>query len=522
VLWFDSSFLFPFYDTAWDGVCVTTNGALVFDRASTLGNNTALPSRSRIDAIYPFWDDLVVDDEGGIYLGTTEVDGLAAQVIEWRNATFYGDRTARVSFSVTLIADGRIQIGYGDGVGGENPLTHGSSATVGVESLTGNPASQYSFDQSVLTDGAGLEYTLPQSGTIEGKVTDRNDGKAIAGAVVTLTAPDGSTRTITTDEEGRWKAQALVGASSVDVWAPNYVASHHRVTIAEKDQAEVVDTALATGIATVSGGDLDWFLGPDQKATADLTVTNTGSAPLHVVASEQQRTDQGEHVAGDLPWLSLAGAASEGTVELAVGESTTITATVDNADVDPGVLLGDVLVATDAGRPTDQYHRARMATSAYWLGVDAGGRGATGTDGFAWSADQALGAGAWGYVGGSASTTKADIAGTDDDDLFRTERSGKTFSYVFRNAPAGTYRIGLDFAEIENVKAGMRPFDVLVDGKAVLYDHDVQAEKGALTADVHGVTVEHAGGDLQVVLVGQTGRRNPILSALKIQEDPRL
>lgn len=522
VLWFDSGFLFPFYDTTWDGVCVTTNGALVFDRASSLGSNAALPSRSRIDAIYPFWDDLVIDDQAGIYLGTTEVDGLPAQVIEWRNATFYSDPTARVSFSVTLIADGRIQIGYGDGVGGENPLTRGSSATVGVESLAGNPASQYSFNQPVLTAGMGLEYTLPQSGTIEGKVTDKNDGKPISGAVVTLTAPDGSTRTITTNEEGLWKAQALVGDNTVDVWAPNYVASSHPVTIAKKDQAEVVDTALTTGVATVSGGDFDWLLGPGQKATAELTVTNTGSAPLQVAASEQQRSDQGDHVPGDLPWLTLAGAAAEGTVELAVGQSTTITATVDNAGVDPGVLLGDVLVATNAGRPTEQYHRARMATSAYWLGADAGGKGLVGTDGFVWSADQALGDHSWGYVGGAVNSTKSGIAGTDDDDLFRTERSGKTFSYVFKNAPAGTYRIGLDFAEIENVKAGMRPFDVLVDGKAVLYDHDVQAEKGALTADVHSVTVTHAGGDLKVTFVGQTGKRDPILSALKIQEDPRL
>ena len=522
VLWFDADFLFPFYDTAWDGVCVTTNGALVFDRASALGNNTPLPSGSRIDAIYPFWDDLVVDDEGGIYLDTTEVDGLPAQVIEWRNATFYGDRTARVSFSVTLVADGRIEVGYGDGVGGESPLTHGSSATVGVESLNGNPASQYSFDEPVLTAGTGVEYTLPQAGTLEGKVTDKNDGKPIAGAVVTLTAPDGGTRTITTNEVGLWKAQALVGDNTVDVWAPNYVTTSRPVTIAAKDDAEVVDTALTTGIATVTGGDLDWFLAKGRKASTDLTVTNTGSAPLHVDVSEQQRDDQGGHVPGDLPWLSLEGVAAEGSVELAVGESTTITATADTAGVDPGVLLGDVLVATDAGRPAEQYHRARLATSAYWLGVDAGGKGLVGSDGFAWSADQELGSRAWGYVGGAVSSTKSDIAGTVDDGLFRTERSGKTFSYVFKNAPAGTYRIGLSFAEIDKVKAGTRIFDVLADGKVVLYDHDVQAEKGALTADVQDVTVEHTGGDLKIVFVGQTGKHDPILSALKIQEDPRL
>ncbi|MFI2649642.1 S8 family serine peptidase [Micromonospora fulviviridis] len=521
VLWFDSSFLFPVYDTAWDGVCVTTNGTLTFDRAYTSGSNTALPSRNPIDAIYPFWDDLVVDDEAGIYFGRAEVDGLAAEVIEWRNAAFYNDRTARVSFSVTLIADGRIQIGYGDGVGGDNPLTRGSSATVGVESLTRNPAGQHSFNQPVLKAGLGLEYTLPAAGTIEGTVTDKNDGKPIEGAIVTLKGPAGE-RVITADAKGRWKAQALVGENTVEVSAPNYVTASHPVTIAKKDQAEVVDTALTTGIATVTGGDFDWLLDKGQKATADVTVTNTGSAPLEVRLSEQKRTSGGGHEAGDLPWLTLAGPAATGTVTLAAGESTTVTATADNAGVEPGVLVGDVLVASNAGKGEVQLKPVRLATSAYWQGVDVGGSGYVGADGFVWSPDQELGSRPWGHVGGKARATKADIAGTDDDALFRTQRTGETFSYVFKNAPAGTYRIGLDFAEIENVKAGKRAFDVLADGKVVLYDHDVQAKVGALTADMNTVTVEHAGGDLKIELRRETGESDPILNALKVQEDPRL
>ncbi|GAB3330875.1 S8 family serine peptidase [Micromonospora halotolerans] len=521
VLWFDSSFLFPFYDTAWDGVCVTTNGQLIFDQASAVGNNTELPSPYAFDAIYPLWDDLVVDDEAGIYFGRTEVDGLAAEVIEWRNATFYNDQTARVSFSVTLIADGRIQIGYGDGVGGDNPLTRGSSATVGVESLTRNPAGQYSFDQPVLKAGLGLEYTLPAAGTIEGTVTDKNDGKPIEGAIVTLKGPNGE-RVITADAKGRWKAQALVGENTVEVSSPNYVTASHRLTIAKKDQAEVVDTALTTGIATVTGGDLDWLLDKGQKATAGVTVTNTGSAPLEVRLSEQKRTSDGGHEAADLPWLTLTGAAATGTVTLAAGESTTVTATADNAGVEPGVLVGDVLVASNAAKGEAQLKPVRLATSAYWQGVDVGGSGYVGTDGFVWSPDQEIGSRPWGYVGGTARATKADIGGTEDDDLFRTQRTGKTFTYVFKDAPAGTYRLGLDFAEIEKVKAGVRTFDVLVDGKAVLHDHDVQAKAGALTADVNAVIVEHAGGDLKVELRGEIGERDPILNALKVQQDPRL
>ncbi len=521
VLWFDSSFLFPFYDTAWDGVCVTTNGQLIFDQASAVGGNTELPSPYAFDAIYPFWDDLVVDDEAGIYFGRTEVDGLTAEVIEWRNVAFYNDRTARVSFSVTLIADGRIQIGYGDGVGGDNPLTKGSSATVGVESLTRNPAGQHSFNQPVLKAGLGLEYTLPAAGTIEGTVTDKNDGKPIEGAIVTLKGPAGE-RVITTDVKGRWKAQALVGENTVEVSAPNYVTANRPVTIAKKDQAEVVDTALTTGIATVTAGVFDWLLDKNQKAAADVTVTNTGSAPLEVRLSEQKRTSDGGHEAGDLPWLTLTGAAAAGPVTLAAGTSTTVTVTADNTGIAPGVLVGDVLVASNAGKGDAQLKPVRLATSAYWQGVDVGGSGYVGADGFVWSPDQGLGKLSWGYVGGKARNTKADIAGTEDDALFRTQRTGETFSYVFKNAPAGKYRIGLDFAEIEKVKAGKRAFDVLVDGKPVLHDHDVQAKVGALTADVNAVTVEHTGGDLKIELLREKGEGDPILNALKVQQDPRL
>ncbi|WP_109472440.1 S8 family serine peptidase [Ornithinimicrobium cavernae] len=519
VLWF--AFDFPFYDTAWDGVCVGTNGMMTFDRSRSRSTNTDLPTRDDADAIYPFWDELDVDDEAGIYVGVTEVDGLRGQVIEYRNLVFRSDPSQRVSFSVTLIEDGRIQIGYGPGVGGENPLTKGSSATIGIQSLVGNPVERYSYNEPVLTPGLGLEYTLPQSGTIEGEVVDANDGKPVGGAVVTLTAEaDDSSRTVIADELGRWKAQALVGGHTVEVSAPHYVATSDLVTLTEKGQAEVLDTVLATGIAEVDG-ELDWLLGPDGTATTELTVTNAGSAPLDVTLTERGSDSE----PADLPWLSLTGDAAAGTAELAVGETTTVTVTVDNAGTEPGVLTGEVLVASTAGRAPEQPVRARMATSAYWLGVDAGGPGHVDANGFTWSPDQALdpesSTSAWGHVGGSQRSTDAEIAGTDEDPVFRTQRTGPTFSYVFTDAPAGAYHVELGFAEIDNVKAGRRTFDVVVGGDVALYEHDVQAEAGKLAADTHSVTIEHAGGDLTVRLVGENGQLDPILSTLRLREDPR-
>lgn len=521
VLWF--GFDLPFYDTAWDGVCVAKNGMLTFDRARSDTRNTALPTPRPADALYPFWDDLLVDDDAAIYVGVTTVDGLDAQIVEYRDVTFDDERTERVSFSVTLVEDGRIQVGYGDGVGGDNPRTAGSSATVGVESLDGIRATQYSFDEPVLTAGQGLEYVLPASGTVEGRVTDANDGEPVAGALVTLTSPEGGTRTITANAQGLWKAQALLGEHTVSVGSPRYETVDSTVTVARAGQAEVLDIALATGVAEVSGDELEWFLDQDRTATAEFTVTNTGSAPLAVELTEQRRDEQGGHEPGDLPWLSLDGAAADGGVDLAVGASTTVTVAVDNAGADPGLLVGDVLVTSDAGRDPRRYERARLATSAYWLGVDVGGRGLVGADGFEWSGDQALDANPddWGHVGGIERATRAPIAGTEDDDLFRTQRTGKTFRYVFRDVPEGAYRIDLGMAETSLVPLGERSIDVLVDGEVVLYDHDVRAHVGAFTADRHTATVEHTGGDLTVELIGETGRRHPILSSLAVREDPR-
>lgn len=522
VLWF--GFDFPFYDTTWDGVCVSPTGMLTFDRNRTISSNTDLPTSGRgADAIYPFWDYLRVDASGGIYVGVADVDGLRAQVIEYRNVVLREAPDQRVSFSVTLVEDGRIQLGYGPGVGGENPLTKGSSATVGLEGLNGAPALVHSFNTPSLTAGLGLEYTLPQSGTLEGVVTDTNDDKPIADAVVTLTAPDGSTRTAATNEKGQWKAQMLLGSHTVDVSAPNYVTTTDTVSFTRAGQAETRDVALATGVATVSGEKLDWHLGPDQTATEEIVVTNTGSAPLRVSVTERARDGESaaDGQAADLPWLALTGDAAESATELAVGESTTVTATVDTAGTGPGLHLGDVLVSANDGRNPARVVPASLAASAYWVGVNAGGPALTDAAGFAWSADRTRSDGSWGHVGGTAKDTASAISGTEDDDLFRTQRTGKTFSYVFEDAPAGTYVIGLGFAEIDGVNAGKRTFDVLVDGKVVLYDHDVRAEAGALTADVHSATVTHAGGDLTVALVGEAGQRDPVLSTLKVLEDPR-
>jgi hypothetical protein len=89
------------------------------------------------------------------------------------------------------------------------------------------------------------------------------------------------------------------------------------------------------------------------------------------------------------------------------------------------------------------------------------------------------------FSGGNTYRTTAAIAGTTDDALYQSERYGN-FTY---NVPVanGDYVVTLKFAEIYFSSAGMRVFDVLIEGAKVVSNLDVLAQVGRNTA--HDVTV---------------------------------
>ena len=89
------------------------------------------------------------------------------------------------------------------------------------------------------------------------------------------------------------------------------------------------------------------------------------------------------------------------------------------------------------------------------------------------------------FIGGNtySNSNIVDIAGTDDDELYRTERSN-IFTYNVP-VPAGTYLVRLHFAEIYfgatgggTGGVGKRVFNVLAEGQALLTNFDIIAEAG--------------------------------------------
>jgi Malectin domain len=117
------------------------------------------------------------------------------------------------------------------------------------------------------------------------------------------------------------------------------------------------------------------------------------------------------------------------------------------------------------------------------------------------------------FEGGSALDWSGDvaIAGTDDDGLYLTQRSGsgpgkrRGFNYAIPLEASGTYLVRLYFAEPywgapdgPNGDAGRRVFSVTAEGDSLLEDLDIFAEAGSLTALVKQVEVEVSDGELNL------------------------
>ncbi|WP_069463869.1 carboxypeptidase regulatory-like domain-containing protein, partial [Actinacidiphila rubida] len=144
-------------------------------------------------------------------------------------------------------------------------------------------------------------------GIVQGTVTDANTHKPVVGATVT----DGSavTASLATPDDPAlgdgfyWLFTPVTGVNTVTTAAPRYATSTARTTVAA-DTVRTYAPALAAGRLTVSGGDLALSAESGHRATREITVTNTGGAPLHVNLHEQ-------HAGGDTTVPTAAGPATQ-------------------------------------------------------------------------------------------------------------------------------------------------------------------------------------------------------------------
>ncbi len=85
------------------------------------------------------------------------------------------------------------------------------------------------------------------------------------------------------------------------------------------------------------------------------------------------------------------------------------------------------------------------------------------------------------FTGGTVYTTTNAVSGAlpsaADQALYQSERYGNPFSYSF-SVPAGTYQVTLKMAETFHAEAGLRSFNVSINGNTVITDMDIFTAAG--------------------------------------------
>ncbi|RKZ01206.1 MAG: hypothetical protein DRQ10_02575, partial [Candidatus Hydrothermota bacterium] len=125
----------------------STNGYLCFSGEDYDDySNDPIPYQwSPNDLIAVFWDDLKFRD--GSHLDTISgvtPEGVRYFVIEYDSVSFYAYPEQFITFEAILYEDGSIVLQYLDL--GTNDITHGASATVGIENQDGTIGLQYLYD----------------------------------------------------------------------------------------------------------------------------------------------------------------------------------------------------------------------------------------------------------------------------------------------------------------------------------------------------------------------------------------
>ena len=150
-------FSFRFYGRSYTTANIAPNGFLSFETTIGSGFNGTIPDAFEPNAaIYPFWDDLMLDGSSGVYTGVIGTAPNRQFVVEWRNVAMWGDTMQRLTFEALLHENGSITFQYKDI--GSSAFERGGSATIGIENATSTIAYPYSFSEPVLSNNQAIRF----------------------------------------------------------------------------------------------------------------------------------------------------------------------------------------------------------------------------------------------------------------------------------------------------------------------------------------------------------------------------
>jgi len=126
------------------------------------------------------------------------------------------------------------------------------------------------------------------------------------------------------------------------------------------------------------------------------------------------------------------------------------------------------------------------------------------------------------FTGGTTVTSASPVAHASptlyDQELYRTARSGKHFSYTLAASP-GLYTVHLKFAELWLAKPGERPIDIAINGRLVRKSWDPATAAGCvgMAADLRmdNITPDKEGHI--VISLSATSANDVILQAIEVE-----
>lgn len=274
-------FTFNFYGRGYGTVHIATNGFLNFWRPNADYNNVRIPDPAPPNAaIYPFWDDLFVDEAASVRTGLLGEAPNRQFVIEWRQVAFCCISEERVRFEVVLYENNEILVQYLSI--DEDDREQGNSATIGLEDEQDSNAFLYSYNQAILRDGLAVRYRLPAQGFVAGKVSDAIDGLPIARAAVTALESGIST---STDAQGYYQLGLPAGTFTLEASAANYTTARAQAEILE-GQTAALDFTLNSARAQANPTALEFALPEGEMGAATLTLQNLGLVELNFEIEE--------------------------------------------------------------------------------------------------------------------------------------------------------------------------------------------------------------------------------------------
>ena len=307
-------FDFEFFGNSYNQFYINTNGQVLFGAGSWYYANDPIPDNwIPQNFIAPFWDDLVIDETGDIMYQTVGTAPNRKLIVQFRNMSFWANPDLLGSIQVILFeGSNEIQIQYRNLINVTVTRTTGSSATIGLENITGTAGVQCSYNTAGYVYGGRAIRFSPDAGSYT-----YDENALYEPVVLTSAIPEAGPATMLTPAQG-----AVVDEDVDFAWEPASNASSYRVIISLSPYltTPIHTSPDLTGLAysyTLAAGSVYYWTVESSNAAGATTLSEIRSFQTSSTASLAAVSQTVFVEQGDMEFLTLRSTGGDGSPRVA-------------------------------------------------------------------------------------------------------------------------------------------------------------------------------------------------------------